>query len=255
MSVILRPNAVPVYAFLSYITSHADELPPGRKILDCGAGGLLPPLALFQQHEFDVWGIDVSETQLTRAQSFCTQQGIELNLQLGDMRNMPFDNAFFDFVFEQYAMVHLTKHDTQIAINEMYRVLKPGGLCFLGVISQDTFPPMGKETAPGEFLGMEGGTETIHSAFTHREADQLFAGWTVLRKEQHSTWQTAYAEQLTPEEWMEIYEEAQPAQSPEDWRALYEQRGTLMQHVHIYAILLSSRQAAAGCHSPGPELA
>lgn len=237
MSVILRPNAAPIYAFLSYITMHQDQLPPGRKILDCGAGGPLPPLALFQQHGFEPWGIDSSVTQLERARVFCAQHDIDLNLQQGDMRSIPFEDATFDFVYEQYAMVHLTRRDTQTAIGEMHRVLKPGGLCFLGVASRATFPPMGQEKAPGEFWGMEGGTETMHSAYTHAEADQLFGAWTVLQKEQRTIWHAAYAAQLTPEDWMSIYDEAHPTQSPEEWRALYAQRVTLMQYVHVYYLL------------------
>jgi hypothetical protein len=51
-NVVLRTNAIPVYGFLSVITvrQSQEETLPQRKILDCGAGGPVPPLALFH-HE------------------------------------------------------------------------------------------------------------------------------------------------------------------------------------------------------------
>ncbi len=146
---ILRPNAAPLYTFLSFIQSRRDELALGNKILDCGAGGVLPPLAVFHQHGFETWGIDVSDTQLQRAQDFCAEHDLPIQLQKGDMRQLPFEDAAFDFVYEHYSMCHLSKQETAVAVGEMQRVLKPGGLCFLGVISLETWPPMGREVAPG----------------------------------------------------------------------------------------------------------
>jgi hypothetical protein len=60
--VILRTNAIPVHGFLSFINARhpPNEMQPRVKILDCGAGGPVPPLALFHQHRFEAWGIDAS---------------------------------------------------------------------------------------------------------------------------------------------------------------------------------------------------
>lgn len=45
---VLRPNAIPVYGFLSLIHARAPQGEPRRRrnILDCGVGGPVPPLAL-----------------------------------------------------------------------------------------------------------------------------------------------------------------------------------------------------------------
>ena len=176
---ILRPNATPVYRFLSFILSR--DATPG-KILDCGAGGLLPPLAIFAQQGFDCWGIDISDEQLAKAEAFATEHNLTLHLQKADMRQMPFENAEFDFVYEHFAMCHMSKQDTARAISEMHRVLKPGGLCFLGFISDATFPKdrFGVEQAPGEFYGKEGESMTLHSMYSDEEAETLVAGWEVL---------------------------------------------------------------------------
>lgn len=185
-NIILRTNATPVYGFLSFIHHrYAGEIPSQAKILDCGAGGPLPPLAIFARQGFDCWGIDISNSQLDKAREYCAQNGIEINLQEGDMRKMPFNDTTFDFVFEHFAMCHMSKQDTAQAISEMHRVLKPGGLCFLGFISTDCFPQssFGTEQAPGEFMGKEDEEMTLHSMFSDQEAESLLTGWEVLSKQ------------------------------------------------------------------------
>lgn len=185
--IILRTNAIPVYGFLSTINAKhpPEEGQPRGKILDCGAGGPVPPLALFAQQGFEIWGIDISEEQLEKARLLCKENGIEAHLQSGDMREMPFENETFDYVYEHYAICHLNKQDTVKAISEMHRVLKKEGMCFLGVISTDCHPKtgFGEEKAPGEFWGMEGGKESLHSMFSDDEIEGLLADWEVISKE------------------------------------------------------------------------
>lgn len=185
-NIVLRSKASPVYQFMSFILARRTETPPTpEKILDCGAGGLVPPLALFAQHGFDCWGIDISDQQLDKARAYAAEHNINLHLQKGDMRRMPFEDGIFDFVFEHFAMCHMSKQDTAQSIHEMYRVLKPGGLCFLGFISDACFPKsgFGVEQAPGEYYGKEGENMTLHSLFSDQEADALVAGWQVLSKQ------------------------------------------------------------------------
>ena len=119
--IVLRSNATPVYAFLSMLEERRarDEAPPGKKVLDCGAGGPLPPLTLFHQHGYETCGIDISDTQLAQAREFCEQHQINLDMRKGDMRALPFDDGAFDYVYEHYAMCHLNKADTAKAVNEM----------------------------------------------------------------------------------------------------------------------------------------
>ena len=228
-----------MYTFLSFIQTHQAQTETflGKKILDCGAGGLVPPLALFHQHGFEAWGIDVSDEQLQRAEAFCREHEINLHLRKGDMRHIPFEDETFDFVYEHYSMCHLTKQDTALAIHEMYRVLKKGGLCFLGVVSTDTWPMVGQEKEPGEFWFDAHGEETVHSAYTDDEADQLFAGWEIVRKETRVTWLRERAAEITLEDWMNTYSDAQRRYSSEDWKAMYGKRVAKSRYTHLYYFL------------------
>jgi hypothetical protein len=135
-------------------------------------------------------------------------------------------------------MCHLTKEDTARAIAEMRRVLKPGGLCFLGVISMDTWPPLGREIAPGEFQCDEGGDEpVVHSAFTDLEADRLVSGWQIVHKEKRVMWSWGRMSNLSSKEWMEMYEELEPDCLRNAWEALYDKRTTQVQYTHLYYLL------------------
>jgi ubiquinone/menaquinone biosynthesis C-methylase UbiE len=243
--VVLRPNAIPVYGFLSVIIARQSqrETLPQRKVLDCGAGGPVPPLALFHQHGFEGWGIDTSEEQLDKARQFCEAQGIKLHLRKGDMRRIPFEDDTFDYVYEHYSMCHLSKQDTALAVSEMYRVLKRQGGCFLGVISTDTWPKsfFGQEREPGEYWGEEGEEElTLHSMFSDEEADELVSAWEIVSKEKQVRYLREAAEETTLEGWMALYEEAGDRCSREKWRARYERRASAFQYAHLYFILRKS---------------
>jgi len=184
-NLVLRQNASPVYDFLSFIHHSPESAFPdgGKKVLDCGAGGMLPPLVLFYQSGFECTGIDVSGDSVNKARSFCLENNLDINFSEADMRFIPFADDEFDFVYEHYSMCHLKKADTRKAVSEMMRVVRPGGLVFLGVMSEDTHPLEGREISPGEWMQEEGGRRVIHSVFSDDEADNLAAGWEVLKKE------------------------------------------------------------------------
>ena len=241
-NVVLRPNAIPVYGFLSNILARESpsDVSQTRTILDCGAGGPVPPLALFHQHGFECWGIDVSKEQLEKARRFSDAQGITLYLREGDMRHIPFEDGAFDYVYEHYAMCHLSKQDTALAVREMHRVLKPGGLCFLGVISADTWPKslFGQEKAPGKYWGEEGGhAHTLHSLFTDREAYALLAAWELVSKQKQLRYLWEAAAETSLAAWMALYEEAADRFSQSVWQAKYGERANAFRYVHVYYLL------------------
>lgn len=240
-SIVLGTNAIPVYGFLSFINARYPEGKQSQrgKILDCGAGGPIPPLALFARHGFEAWGIDVSEEQLSKARRFCEQDGVEVQLRSGDMRDIPFEDETFDYVYEHYSMCHLSKQDTARAIGEMYRVLKGQGLCFLGVISADCWPKsrLGQEKESGEYWGEEGGEQRSHSLFSDEEMDDLLSAWEVVFKEKHVRYLWGASEKLSLAAWMDSYEGAGRGYSREAWRARYESRATEFQYAHSYFML------------------
>ena len=94
-SFVVRTNAMQVYRFLSTIMAREPRASgaPAPKVLDCGAGGPVPPLALFGQQGFEAWGIDRSQHELDLARGFGQEHGIELWMEVhgrgsSDPRNM-----------------------------------------------------------------------------------------------------------------------------------------------------------------------
>lgn len=237
--IILKSGSSPVYTFLAFIEEYRkkSEVALGKKILDCGAGGTLPPLSLFRIHGFDTWGIDISDKQLEKALEFCKKNKLELRLHRGDMRQIPFKDQTFDYVYEYQSMCHLTKSDIQVAVREMHRVLKKSGLCFLGLISRDTMPIRGREIKPGEYFSYDEGSPTIHSAYSEDEVDNLFSSWEIMHKEKRTLWSPERLKNISLKDWMDLREEFQTDYPEDDWKAIYKERLTKFQYTHIYYIL------------------
>lgn len=237
MNKILYPS--PLYYFLNQIFSNLStvDYPTPIKILDCAAGGSKPPLGLFYEYGFETWGIDISEDQLAKAQSYADAQGYSIDLRLGDMRLIPFDDGFFDYVYEFYSLCHLTKADSRLAIQEMKRVLKPGGLCFVGFMSCHSWPIVGQETAPGEYKLIEDAREVIHSVFQDDGPEAYFEGFDIVNKLKHTTWYRETMFKMASSDWQDIYDRVASQFSEEAWDQMYAQRVLKGNYSHLYFLV------------------
>ena len=178
-----------LYNFLRYAVSNPLE----KKILDCGAGGPDPKLSLFFENGFETYGIDISDDQIYESKKFCEEEGIDLNIIKGDMRKIPFDSEFFNFVFSYNSIFHLNKKDTGIAIDEIYRVLNKGGLCYLNFLSiEDKWYGKGEELNPGEIITEEGEEVYLHSYYEDDEPDKYFNNFEIIYKEKKHILKGAY---------------------------------------------------------------
>jgi len=76
-------------------------------------------------------GIDISEPTVRQARAaFGTDAG-SLQAAIGDVRHLPFDDASFDAVYSMGTIEHFD--ETERAVAEIARVLKPGGRAIVGV--------------------------------------------------------------------------------------------------------------------------
>jgi len=125
--------ATPLYEFLRQCNASSLE----KTVLDCGAGGDYPPLSLFYQYGYKTYGIEIEEEPLSKAEKFCVEKQMPLNIFQGDMRRIPFGGERFGFVYSFNAIFFMTKPDIAIAMGEIARVLKRGGLCYVNFTSVD----------------------------------------------------------------------------------------------------------------------
>jgi len=107
--------------------SYLDSLPNDASILEvgCGYGRVLDYL---QHAGFnDVQGIDASERMVQR----CNEVGHH-RVRLGVADSIPFDDKTFDGVLCIATLSSISdKSVRDRAAAEMFRILKPGGICFL----------------------------------------------------------------------------------------------------------------------------
>jgi ubiquinone/menaquinone biosynthesis C-methylase UbiE len=169
-----------LYTFLNYCNSSSLE----KEVLDCGAGGDFPKLSMFYEFGYKTKGIEISESQLNKANKYCKENNMELNIINGDMTHIPLDNNSISFIFSYNSIFHLTKKDTLVALKEIERVLKKGGLCYINLLSiEDSGFGEGVEVGKGEFLQSEYDEKVIHSYYEDAEADGVFSELVVMRKE------------------------------------------------------------------------
>jgi ubiquinone/menaquinone biosynthesis C-methylase UbiE len=74
---------------------------------------------------YSVAALDISKSFVRIARENATRAGVDVDVRVGNAAAMPFANASFDFVICTAAFKNF--RDPVGAINEMHRVLKPGG--------------------------------------------------------------------------------------------------------------------------------
>jgi len=101
----------------------AGLLPAGSKVLEVapGPGFLSVELA---KRGFTVTGLDISKTFVELARKNATKSSVPVQFEHGNASHMPFPDQSFDFLVCRAAFKNFA--DPLGALNEMYRVLKPG---------------------------------------------------------------------------------------------------------------------------------
>lgn len=132
------PIALPTARFL--------EAGQGR-VLDAGAGsGRSSLMVLLARPAATVTALDIFGTQYgiggntpdrLRANARAAGAEARLEVQVGDMRAMPFAPATFDAAVSAFAIDHLRQADVERTFAEMARVIRPGGDFLMLVINQD----------------------------------------------------------------------------------------------------------------------
>ena len=77
---------------------------------------------------------DLTPELIARAKENSMISGFEIDFQEADVEQLPYENDKFDIVLSQFG--HMFAPRADLAINEMLRVLKPGG-----IIAFSTWPP------------------------------------------------------------------------------------------------------------------
>jgi ubiquinone/menaquinone biosynthesis C-methylase UbiE len=111
-------------------TSHA-----GHDVLEIG-GGLGIDLAQFASNGARVTDVDISAGHLALAEEHFRLRGLQGRFVHHDAEQLPFPDASFDLVYSN-GVIHHTPN-TAAVVDEIYRVLRPGGRTIVMVYAEDS---------------------------------------------------------------------------------------------------------------------
>ncbi|HTG16518.1 MAG TPA: class I SAM-dependent methyltransferase [Blastocatellia bacterium] len=91
----------------------------------------------FAPHGALYTGVDLTEASVELVRTRFALEGLTAELRTADAENLPFADAGFDLVYS-HGVLHHTP-DTQRAINEVHRVLRPGGTAMVMLYHKNSF--------------------------------------------------------------------------------------------------------------------
>jgi ubiquinone/menaquinone biosynthesis C-methylase UbiE len=98
-----------------------DFIKPGVKLLDLACGDGLD-LVYYRKLGAEVYGLDASEKLIDIAK----QRLPDADIRIGTFEKLPYEDNYFDVILSKYAIQ--TSENLNPVFQEIYRVLKPGGI-------------------------------------------------------------------------------------------------------------------------------
>ena len=144
-----------------------------RRILDLGCGDGRH-LHYFSNLGYEMFGIDYAPSALHLANLWLTDDNLSAGLVCADMTAIPWRDELFDAIISFLVINHNPVERIRLTIEEIHRVLKPGGWLFVTI---STCKPMGTmryysgiEIEPDTIVLTEGREKGVpHHFFTTTE--------------------------------------------------------------------------------------
>lgn len=127
----IRYQAEPMIPEFARFESHR-----GRRVLEIGVG-LGADHQKWAEAGVDLAGIDLTERAVARTRERLALFGLRSDLRVGNAEALPFPDASFDVVYSWGVL--MCSPDPQRAIDEVWRVLAPGGTALLMLYHRYSF--------------------------------------------------------------------------------------------------------------------
>jgi len=159
----------------------AGQLPYGGALLEVAPGPGYFCIELAKLGPYSVTGLDISHTFVEMAGKKAAEAGVHVDFRQGNASSMPFANDSFDFLLCRAAFKNFGQPVR--ALQEMSRVLRPGGRGLIIDLSRDASPDvwnqhvdaMGLTTVNKILTKLAFRVMLRRSAYTKEEFQQMLA--------------------------------------------------------------------------------
>lgn len=115
------------------------DFQPRGHLLELGCGDGCFTTAVAQSFPFKCSGLDIVSQAIDMAKKRAVKAGIQLDLRVGDVLDLPWPDDFFDVIVDGHCFHCIVFDDRKRFLNEAKRVLKSGGLFVVMTMAGD--PP------------------------------------------------------------------------------------------------------------------
>jgi ubiquinone/menaquinone biosynthesis C-methylase UbiE len=159
----------------------AAQIPSQASVLEVAPGPGYFAIELAKLGNFRITGLDISQTFVDIARANAFKAGVQVDFQRGNASNMPFPDGTFDFLLCRAAFKNFT--EPVRALEETYRVLKPGGSALIIDLRRDAPMETINEAVNGMKLTKINGTITkltfrfmlLKRAYTKADFENMIA--------------------------------------------------------------------------------
>ena len=106
------------------------------RVLEVAPGPGYFAIELAKLGNYQITGLDISKTFVGMARASAAKAGVRVDFRRGNASNMPFGNESFDFLLCRAAFKNFS--EPHCALEEIHRVLKPGGQALIIDLRRDT---------------------------------------------------------------------------------------------------------------------
>ena len=150
--------------------------------LGCGIGR---HSIFFGKNGFNVRCLDISEEAVVSTKQWAEQEGLHFDYAIGDMLKLPYEDGSVDCIMCRNVISHSDTKGVVQTIEEIRRVLRNGGECFLTLASketwgfkQDEWPLLDKNTRVRMDNGSEHGVPHFYADYN--DAIDLFKDFEIV---------------------------------------------------------------------------
>lgn len=138
------------------------NIQPGQRILDVGCGTATLALLIKKRYpDTEVVGLDPDTQILDIARRKAAREGAQIRFDVGYADRLPYADATYDCVTSSLVLHHLTSEVKRAALDEAYRVLRPGGQLHVADFGSARNPLLRLVFAPVMLLHGEGAKDNV----------------------------------------------------------------------------------------------